>query len=105
MGTFIFDPLTDEVTILATNRAKRADQTGVVGKDAKEAKAKPEKTDKITSIKESPPKETGKKKSKVDFFAKGKLGYIRYAMYYINPIIKGSSWEFIVIVFLLLIKR
>lgn len=31
MGIFIFDPLTGEPTILATNRAKRHDQTGAVG--------------------------------------------------------------------------
>jgi UDPglucose--hexose-1-phosphate uridylyltransferase len=30
MGTFIFDPLTGEPTILATNRASRHDQTGAV---------------------------------------------------------------------------
>ncbi|MBI4091244.1 DUF4931 domain-containing protein [candidate division WWE3 bacterium] len=30
MGRFIFDPLTSEPTILATERAKRTDQTGVV---------------------------------------------------------------------------
>lgn len=30
MGIFIFDPLTGEPTILATNRAKRHDQTGAV---------------------------------------------------------------------------
>lgn len=34
MGAFIFDPLTGEPTILATERAKRTDQTGVLGKPA-----------------------------------------------------------------------
>lgn len=35
MGTFIFDELTGLPTILATNRAKRVDQTGAVGKGDK----------------------------------------------------------------------
>lgn len=37
MGLFIFDPLTGEPTILATDRARRQDQTGVVGTTKKEA--------------------------------------------------------------------
>lgn len=60
MGTFIFDPLTDEVTILAVNRAKRVDQTGAVTsikKDDKDTKKDEKKSDK-----NEPPK---------DYFAKG----------------------------------
>lgn len=53
MSSFIFDQLTDEVTILAVNRAKRADQTGAVSSIKSESKKEKE----------------GKKK--VDFFAKG----------------------------------
>ncbi len=63
MGTFIFDPLTDEVTILAVNRAKRVDQTGAVTTikgDSKEAVIAKDSSEK--------PEE---KKEKKDFFAKG----------------------------------
>ncbi len=40
MNTFIFDELTGIPTILATNRAKRADETGAVGKEEKPADSK-----------------------------------------------------------------
>lgn len=46
MGSFIFDPLTGEPTILATNRTKRPDKTGAVNtikSDEKEDKPKDEK--------------------------------------------------------------
>lgn len=52
MSHFIFDPLTGEPTVLATNRAKRADQTGAV-----------------SSIRTDAP--DSKKKEPVNFFAKG----------------------------------
>lgn len=60
MGTFIFDDLTDEVTILAVNRAKRTDQTGAVTSIKKD-----EKEDKEDVKKDDKPKE------KKDYFAKG----------------------------------
>jgi UDPglucose--hexose-1-phosphate uridylyltransferase len=51
MGTFLFDELTGTPTLLATNRAKRTDQTGAV-------------SDKKSD-------NTGQPKPLVDFFAKG----------------------------------
>lgn len=66
MGNFIFDDLTDEVTILDTDRAKRADQTGAVGAD----KTKKSKKAPVTSISKDE-KEEKKPKKKTDFFAKG----------------------------------
>ena len=41
----------------------------------------------------------------VDFFMKGKLGYLWYAMKYVNMIIKAGDWKFVVIVMLLLLRR
>ena len=74
MNKFIFDPLTEEPTLSATNRAKRADQTGAVAsigkKKPEEEKAgvtkgsSGEKTSDNTSV------DTGQKK-KVCFFCKG----------------------------------
>jgi UDPglucose--hexose-1-phosphate uridylyltransferase len=51
MNGFIFDPLTGEPTILATNRARRTDQTGAVSTISKDKKKE--------------------KKEHVDFFGKG----------------------------------
>lgn len=45
MSHFIFDPLTGEPTILATNRAKRVDQTGAVSSIKPELKEKKEFVD------------------------------------------------------------
>lgn len=60
MSQFIFDELTGIPTVLATNRAKRVDQTGAVGKKSSDS---------------SPSKETGpasgSEKKKVCFFCKG----------------------------------
>lgn len=56
MNTFVFDPLTGEPTIIATNRAKRVDQTGAVS-SIQNAKA----TD----------SESEKPKKRTDYFAKG----------------------------------
>jgi UDPglucose--hexose-1-phosphate uridylyltransferase len=70
MNTFIFDDLTDIPTILATNRVKRPDKTGVVKekKDGEGEKA-PETEKKGEGVKEEPKKE--EKKEKVCFFCKG----------------------------------
>ena len=52
MSNMVFDPLTGDPTIIATNRAKRPDRTGAVASIKNDAK---------------PPE----KKEKIDFFAKG----------------------------------
>lgn len=90
MNRFIFDPLTGEPTVSATNRSKRSDQTGAVGESSNDSS----KTNSTTSIvdahegskdiskvssivsdgskaKEHTDTIAPEKKKKIDFFAKG----------------------------------
>jgi|APFre7841882654_1041346.scaffolds.fasta_scaffold01463_23 hypothetical protein len=41
----------------------------------------------------------------VDFIARGRLGYVGYASWHIQNILKGSDWQFIIIVLLLIFKK
>jgi len=40
-----------------------------------------------------------------DFVARGKLGYVGYVSWHIQNILKGSDWQFIIIVLLLIFKK
>jgi len=70
MNTFIFDELTGMPTVLATNRTKRRDDTGAVGKSAPEGTDKP-----------SDNKEAGSVAPKVCFFCKGNENLTPPAVY------------------------
>jgi len=41
----------------------------------------------------------------VDFILKGRLGYVGYVSWHIQAILKGSDWQFIIILLLLIFRK
>jgi len=41
----------------------------------------------------------------VDFILRGRLGYVGYISWHLQALLKGSDWQFIIILFLLLFRK